>query len=170
MDISGRAGCPSPWPPDSPLVPLISAPEPHKHGPQRADHSRPSRFESFPASFAPEIVGVSYLAPFGIVGTLDTTAVRARTTSAWSSPSSAPSLPTPRASVPAPLSRPSFQTTLSLLSRPGNILRSYSCSYALPTKGRRRRTQQSSVSNMNSNGSERRRTQEAPECCEAETP
>jgi len=70
-------------PEDSPSCPLS--------GSTRAlPLNRPSRPASYPASFTLETVGVLYLTPFDIVGTLDTIAVRAQTTSAWSSTSSAP--------------------------------------------------------------------------------
>jgi len=58
---------------------------------RRIDHNRPSRPEFFPASFMPEAVDVSYPAPFDIVYTLYTSAVRAQTTSELPSPSSVPS-------------------------------------------------------------------------------
>ena len=57
-------------------TPPISAPEPRQNCPQRADQNRASRPESFPASFTPETVGVSYLAPFDIACALETTAAR----------------------------------------------------------------------------------------------
>ena len=43
-----------------------AAPKPRQQSPRRAEHNRPSRPTSFPASFTPEAVGVSYLAPFDV--------------------------------------------------------------------------------------------------------
>ena len=98
-----------------------SAPAPRQHGSQRADHYRPSRPKSFPASFAPDAVGVSCLAP---------SASLAPSTPSRSAPKPRPhgphhpgtiltALPTPHTSEPVPswrVPQPPFHCFLTFVA------------------------------------------------------